>query len=59
MVSFVRKPVLSHANNKGTDQPVHLSSLISAFVILLHAALCPLSICGQIMFEWKSYRDGV
>ena len=32
IVSYVmRKPVYAYANNKGTDQPVHLSSLISAF----------------------------
>ena len=25
--------LMSYANNKGTDQPVHLRSLISAFVV--------------------------
>ena len=29
----MRKPVLPYVNNKGTDQPVHLRSLISVFVI--------------------------
>ena len=29
----MRKPVLPYANNKGADQPAHLSSLISAFVV--------------------------
>ena len=29
----MRKPVLPYANNKGADQPAHLRSLISAFVI--------------------------
>ena len=28
-----RKPVLPYANNKGTDQPAHPRSLISAFVV--------------------------
>ena len=27
--------ILLHANNKGTDHPVHPHSLISAFVIIL------------------------
>ena len=30
---IMRKPVLSYANNKGADQPPHLRSLISAFVV--------------------------
>ena len=29
----MRKPVMSYANNKGADQPVHRHSLISAFVV--------------------------
>ena len=29
----MRKPVLPNANNKGADQPVHLCSLISTFVV--------------------------
>ena len=29
----MRKCVLSYANNKGVDQPVHQRSLISAFVV--------------------------
>ena len=29
----MRKPVLPYANNNGADQPAHLRSLISAFVI--------------------------
>ena len=29
----MRKCVMSYANNKGTDQPVHPRSLISAFVV--------------------------
>ena len=29
----MRKPVWPYANNKGADQPAHLCSLISAFVV--------------------------
>ena len=29
----MRKPVLPHGNNKGPDQPAHLRSLISTFVV--------------------------
>ena len=29
----MRKPVMSYANNKGADQPVHPHSLISTFVV--------------------------
>ena len=28
-----RKPVSAYVNNKGADQPVHLRSLISTFVV--------------------------
>ena len=33
MGPVMRKPVLPYANNKGADRPVHLRSLISAFVV--------------------------
>ena len=33
MSHVMRKPVLPCANNKGSDQPAHPHSLISAFVV--------------------------
>ena len=33
MSQAMRKYVMSYANNKGADQPVHLRSLISTFVV--------------------------
>ena len=33
MSHVIRKPVLPYANNKGADQPAHLHSVISAFVV--------------------------
>ena len=33
MSHVMRKPVMQYANNKGADQPAHLRSLISAFVV--------------------------
>ena len=43
MVSHVmRKPVLPHANNKGTDQPAHPRSLISTFVVRCLDSIRPL-----------------
>ena len=33
MSLVMRKPALPYANSKGADQPVHLCSLISAFVV--------------------------
>ena len=33
MARIMRKLVLSYVNNKGTDQPAHPRSLISAFVV--------------------------
>ena len=33
MSHIMRKPVLPNANNKDADQPAHLRSLISAFVV--------------------------
>ena len=38
----MRKPVLPYANNKGTDQPVHPRSLISAFVVRFLDSIIPL-----------------
>ena len=32
---IMRKPSSGFANNKGADQPAHLHSLISAFIICL------------------------
>ena len=41
----MRKPVMPYANNKGADQPAHLRSLISAFVVrCLDSIILPVSI---------------
>ena len=40
----MRKPVLPYANNKGADQPAHLHSLISAFVVHCLDSISPFSI---------------
>ena len=38
----MRKPVLPYANNKGADQPAHLRSLISAFVVRYLDSIIPI-----------------
>ena len=42
MSHVMKKPVLSYANNKGADQPAHLRSLISAFVVRCLDSIMPL-----------------
>ena len=37
----MRKPVYAYANNKGTDQPAHSCSLISAFVVRCLDSIIP------------------
>ena len=44
----MRKPVLPYANNKGADQPVHLGSLINAFVIHCLDSIIPLVSISKI-----------
>ena len=38
----MRKTVLAYANNRGTDQPAHPRSLISAFVVHCMDSIIPL-----------------
>ena len=38
----MRKPVFANANNKGADQPAHLRSLISTFVVCCQDRIIPL-----------------
>ena len=42
------KPVLPYTNNKGADQPAHLCSLISAFVIRCLYSMIPLVSISEI-----------
>ena len=42
MSHAMRKPVLPYANNKGVDQPAHLLSMISAFVVRCLDSIIPL-----------------
>ena len=44
----MRKPVLPYANNKGADQPAHLRSLISAFVVHCLNSIIPLVSISKI-----------
>ena len=44
----MRKPVYANANNKGTDQPVHLCGLISAFVFRCLDSIIPLLAITEI-----------
>ena len=44
----MRKPVLSYANNKGADQPVHPRSLISTFVVHCLDSIIPLVPISEI-----------
>ena len=48
----MRKPVLSYANNKGADQPVHPRSLISAFVVRCLDSIIPILAIAQISRLW-------
>ena len=46
-----RKPVRGTTNNTGADQPVHLSSLIRAFVIrFLESIICNLATAEILIF---------
>ena len=38
----MRKPVMPYRKNKGADQPAHLCSLISAFVVRCLDSILPL-----------------
>ena len=40
--------LLSHANNKGADQPAHPRSLISAFVVRCLDSIIPLDSIAKI-----------
>ena len=44
----MRKPVLPYASNKGTDQPAHPRSLISAFVFRCLDSIIPLVSISKI-----------
>ena len=44
----MRKPVMPYANNKGTDQPAHSRSLISAFVVRCLDSIIPLVSISEI-----------
>ena len=48
MSHFMRKPVMPYATNKGTDQPVHPRSLISAFVVCCLDSIIPLVSISEI-----------
>ena len=41
--------IMPYANNKGTDQPVHLRSLISAFVVRCLGSIIPLASISEIL----------
>ena len=45
----MRKCVMSYANNKGADQPAHLRSLISAFVVHSLDSIISLDSIGEIL----------
>ena len=45
---IMTKPVLPHANNKGTDQPAHPRSLISAFFVRCLDSIIPLVSISEI-----------
>ena len=38
----MRKPVYDYADNKGSDQPAHLRSLLSAFVVHCLDSIIPI-----------------
>ena len=44
----MRKPVMPYANNKGTDQPAHPRSPISAFVVRCLESIIPLVSISEI-----------
>ena len=49
----MRKPFLPYANNKGTDQPAHPRSLISAFVVrCLDSIMSIFAIISKLSRHW-------
>ena len=44
----MRKPITPYANNKGADQPAHLRSLISTFVVRCLDSIIPLVSISEI-----------
>ena len=46
---------MAHTNNKSADQPVHVHSLISAFVRCLNSTL-PIEAISKISKQFESYR---
>ena len=44
--------LMSYANNKGTDQPAHPHSMISAFVVRCLVSIIPLLAIGEILRLW-------
>ena len=48
MSHVMRNLFMSYANNKGGDQPAHLHSLISAFVVRCLDSITPLVIIFEI-----------
>ena len=48
----VRKPGLLHANNKGADQPAHLHSLISTFVVHFPGDIVVKNATSKISMFW-------
>ena len=48
MTRVTRKPVLPYVNNKGADQPAHLRSLISTFVVCCLDSIIPLVSISEI-----------
>ena len=44
----MRKSVMPYVNNKGADQPAHLHSLISAFVVRCLDSMIPLVSISEI-----------
>ena len=49
MSRVIRKAVLPYANNKDSDQPAHLRSMISVFVIRCLDSIMPLVSISEIL----------
>ena len=47
-LGHVKMGLMSYANNKGTDQPAHVRSLISAFVVRCLDSIIPLDSIAEI-----------
>ena len=43
---------MPYANNKGTDQPAHPRSLISAFIVRYQDSILPLFAVAEISSPW-------